>query len=262
MDLSFTADPGWIARRTEQWVSVEEGLSDSFTKREIAQWKTYFFTGQLPEGAKISPTEILQCFPIFNKESVSYCLKNLISEKIPHSEYESILGMFFGGLLYVPGKCSEEKTQWFYDIYGDHYEPDRVFPFLIGRETNYRPISLRPTAMFEATIGVRNWLIGKYDYSQWSAYPEYFFSLLPCVDGKVFAVPKPRVRIGGRIGIINAKLITLLKLCFSYQDPDPTSPQSAARHDYLAFFRDRMENLDHYPGELKALWESIKAEYS
>lgn len=262
MDLGFTADPDWIARRTEQWLPVEENLSDSFTKREIAQWKTYFFTGQLPDGAKISPTEILQCFPIFNKESVEYCCKKLISPRLNQHEYDYIQYMFFGGLRYVPDLSFDEKLKWFYAIYGDCYKPNRVFPFLIGNETTFRPITIRPLEMFDITFGIRDWLDGKCEQSIWNVYREYFFSLLPCVDEAIFSKPIGRAYLKGRVGTAQAKIIALIKYCFYYQDPDPTSPQSAARHDYLAFFRDRMDNLDHYPGELKALWESMKAEYS
>lgn len=260
MDLSFIKDPDWITRRTEQWLSLEESLSDSFTKREIAKWKTYFFTGQLTAGTKISPKELLRCFPVFNRESVSYCLKNLISEKMLQREYESIQFMFFGGLHAMQYMSFEEKRHWFDSIYGDHYEPRRVFPFLIGDETTYRPITIKPLEMLDITFSIRDWLDGKYEHSIWNVYREYLFSLLPFVDQMVFSVPRRGENLKGKFRIPRSRLIVLMKYCFNYQDPDPTSPQSAARHDYLDFFRNRMDNLDHYPGDLKGLWEHVKAE--
>ena len=153
-------------------------------------------------------------------------------------------------------------------VFGDKFEPVRKLPFLIGDETTHRPITLTHNLMFAYGTNTYGWLKrrGEADIL-WAYLLDYFFSLIGYVDNRIFDIAmekKNNVFLPVRADLkrIQSRLRKIMHWCFEYQDPTNGAPEGESRRQYLKEFKDRMDNLDHYPGDLKQLWDSIKSEYA
>lgn len=268
-DLSFTQDQQWIEGRSRLWAEVEPGIKEGLSKREVQRWKDYFFTGIVAKSGKYAPGALVEFFPSFSKEGIAYCLKNNMSEKIGDDEYRQVQALFETNIHTVAGLTRGAQLELFKYVFGESYDPERKFPFLIGSESEYRAITLHPNLLFESLCSTNNWLKRKHVLEPiWPAVLDYGFSLIPYVDTRIFRIgeankSKGEYLDGGvRSDIAQAKLIGVSRYCFKYPDPTEGAPEGESRRQFLREFRERMENLNHYPGDLKALWESVKAEYA
>src|SRR5690606_18776255 len=131
-------------------------------------------------------------------------------------------------------------------------------------------ITLHPNLMYAYSIGdIFFWLEdARLNPPIWVDLAGYHFSLYPHISPKLFSLS---VQEGAEVEYIDGSvrlrqqqivLREILRWCFDYPDQTKGAPEGAQRRQYLKDFRERMDSLDYYPGELKQLWESIKAEYA
>ena len=265
MILDITQDPQWLEPRTRLWLERERDVSEGLTRKEVKPIKDFFFTGIATKNSWIKATGMLGSFPVFTVEGISWCLKTQVEASISDDEYDYIQQVFAGLLYDVPGLSCDERVSLFHNVFGVRYEPDRLFPFLLGNETQYRPITLHVNLALDYLTAVSRWLDGDDEpYAYMACLQDYFFSLIPFVDEKIFKLEEAPIkeRLPGRVILASCqgRLKQLLESCFSY--PKGVAIEGEPQRRYLAAFRERMDNLEHYPGELKQLWESIKAEHA
>lgn len=266
MDLGFTKDPAWIKERAKLWKPIEADLKEEFSKQKIQLWKEYFFTGVVPKGLKIAPSSRVELFPSFTKEGIAYCLKKNISARLTDDEYFMVQTAFVARLKGIPGISYQEQLEFFRYVFGDVYDPARHFPFLIGSEKEHRKITLHPNLMYGYSASdIYYWLEDRScDAPIWIDQTNYFYSLFPFLSKELFSLEEATSGyLEGPVHLHKHHTILrrTLRWCLDYPDPTKGAPEGARRRQYLKDLRDRMDNLDHYPGELKQLWESIKAEY-
>ena len=265
MILDITQDPQWLEQRTRLWLERERDVSDGLTRKEVKPIKEFFFTGKVTQNSWIKTSKMLDFFPLFTVEGLTWCLQTQVEASLSDDEYDSIQKLFAGMIYSVPGLNCDERLLMFRHVFGECYAPGRLFPFLLGNETQYRPITLPANLAFSYLTSVYRWLNGDDEpYAYMASLQSYFFSLIPYVDEKIFQLEEAPIkeRISGRVILAScqSKLRDILSKCFSY--PKGVAVEGEAQRRYLAEFKARMDNLEHYPGELKQLWESIKAEHA
>jgi hypothetical protein len=134
---------------------------------------------------------------------------------------------------------------------------------LLGDATQYRPITLHVNLAFDYLTSVFRWFDGDdKSYAYMAQSIDYFFSLMPFVDERLFQLKEGRGGVPGSVGLAScqSRLKKIMRACFTY--PKGVVIEGEAQRRYLAEFKARMDNLDSYPGELKQLWMSMKAEYA
>ncbi|HLD66727.1 MAG TPA: hypothetical protein VJA19_11825 [Pseudomonas sp.] len=265
MILDITQDPQWLEQRTRLWLEKERDVSDGLTRKEVKPIKDFFFTGIATKNSWIKATGMLGSFPVFTVEGLAWCLQAQVEANLSNDEYDSIQNLFAGRLYDVPGLSCEERISIFHYVFGAHYDPNRLFPFLLGNETQCRPMNLHVNLAYSYLINVSRWLDGDDEpYAYMASLMDYFFSLILFVDEKIFQLEDAPIKewLPGRVILAScqSRLRKLMRKCFSY--PKGIAVEGEAQRRYSADFRERMDNLEHYPGELKQLWESIKAEHA
>jgi hypothetical protein len=206
---------------------------------------------------------MLDYFPVFTVEGLAWCLQNQVDASLSDDDFQSIQQTFAGQLYTVPGLNCDERQFLFKHVFGERYDPHRLFPFLLGDETQCRPITLHVNLAFDYLTSVYSWLDGDDEpYAYMAQLIGYFFSLVPFVDERVFQLKEGRGRLPGSVDqdSCQIRLQKIMRACFTY--PKGVVIEGEAQRRYLAEFKARMDNLDSYPGELKQLWASIKAEYA
>jgi hypothetical protein len=262
MILDITQDPQWLEQRNKLWLQVERDISEDLTRKQIKGIKDFFFTGIESKNSWMNAANMLEYFPVFTVEGIAWCLQNQVDSNLSDDDFQSIQRTF--GLLHnVPGLSCEEQVFLFKHVFGEHYDPHRVFPFLLGDETQYRKINLHVNLAFDYLTSVYSWLDGDDEpYAYMAQLIGYFFSLIPFVDERLFQFEEVLDVLPGSVrqASCQSRLKKIMRACFTY--PKGVVIEGEAQRRYLAEFKARMDNLDHYPGELKQLWMSIKAEYA
>ncbi|WPP47489.1 hypothetical protein [Pseudomonas sp. AN-1] len=156
----------------------------------------------------------------------------------------------------------------FHHVFGETYDPSRRFPFLIGEETEHRSFELHANTLFCSSMYFSYiWLYREYNEEPlWSALLDFFFSLVPHVDVRIFDQKMEenglvRLERGETLELTQSRLRDIMTWCFDYPDPTKGAPEGESRRRYLAEFRRRMDSLESYPGELGQVWNAIKQEY-
>ena len=215
---------------------------------------------------------MLDFFPVFTRDGLEWCLRNQVTStagnEIKAGDYEVIQILFCIQLATVPTLSCVEQVFLFKHVFGEVYDPERCFPFLIGSEETFRLITISADRLYGAGTEVYSWLKrGEEKYKcTWICLLEYWFSLFSWVDSRFFnkGIDRAHVFISGgdRLDIQQSRLHKIMHWCFDYPNPAGNGPEGEPQRRYLAEFKARMDNLEHYPGELKQLWESIKAEHA
>jgi hypothetical protein len=262
MILDITQDPQWLEQRNKLWLELERDISEGLTRKQIKGIKDFFFTGIVAKNSWLNAVKMLVDFPVFTVEGITWCLQNQVDASLSDDDFQSIQRIF-GLLHHVPGLDCEEQVFLFNYVFGERYDPHRLFPFLLGDETQCRPITLHVNLAFDYLTSVFHWLGGDDEsYAYMAQLIGYFFSLVPFVDERLFQLEEGRGSLPGSVGLASCqcRLKTIMRACFTY--PKGVAVEGETQRRYLAEFKARMDNLDHYPGELKQLWLSIKAEYA
>jgi hypothetical protein len=263
MILDITQDPQWLEQRNKLWLELERDISEGLTRKQIKGIKDFFFTGIVAKNSWLNAVKMLVDFPVFTVEGITWCLQNQVDASLSDDEFQSIQQVFAGLLYTVPGLSCEEQLFLFRHVFGERYKPHRLFPFLLGDATQYRPITLHVNLAFDYLTSVYSWLDGDDEpYAYMAQLIDYFFSLMPFVDERIFQLGEANVLLpgSGSAAPTQSRLKKIMRACFTY--PKGVVIEGEAQRRYLAEFKARMDNLDSYPGELKQLWVSIKAEYA
>lgn len=211
----------------------------------------------------MNAANMLKYFPVFTVAGLAWCLQRQVDASLSDDDFQSIQQVFAGLLYTVPGLSCDEQLFLFKYVFGERYDPHRLFPFLLANETQYRPITLHVNLAYAYLTNVFRWLDGDDEpYAYMAHLIGYFFSLMPFVDERLFQLEEGRAHLPGSVGLAScqSRIRTIMRACFTY--PKGVVIEGEAQRRYLAEFKARMDNLDHYPGELKQLWLSIKAEYA
>lgn len=274
MILDITQDPQWLAQRELLWQAEKRKVAEGLTKKELEDIRAFFFTGAPRKNSWLPPARMLDFFPVFTVEGIAWCLRTygaLAKSDKPSasSDYWLVQSLFRNGLSDVPGLSREEQLHLFHYVFCETYDPSRRFPFLIGEESEHRSFELHANNLFEsAGATVYSWL-KRADEEEplWSALLDFFFSLVPHVDVRIFDQKmeerrQTTLQKSVRLDLTQERLRKIMTWCFDYPDPTKGAPEGESRRRYLAEFRRRMDSLENYPGELGQVWNAIKQEYS
>lgn len=274
MFLDITQDPQWLAQREQLWQAIKRETAEGLTKKQLEDIRTFFFTGVPRKNSWLRPARMLDCFPVFTVEGIAWCLRTYgalakSDKPFADSDYWMVQSLFRNGLSSVPGLPREEWLHLFHHVFGETYDPLRRFPFLIGEESEQRPLELHANNLFESGCGskVYSWLKRvDDDEPMWVGLLDFFFSLVPHVDERIFDQKMEEsglvyLQKGVRLELTQSRLRKIMTWCFNYPDPTKGAPEGESRRRYLAEFRRRMDSLENYPGELGQVWNAIKQEY-
>lgn len=275
MILDITQDPQWLAQRELLWQAEKRKVAEGLTKKELEDIRAFFFTGAPRKNSWLPPARMLDFFPVFTVKGIAWCLRTYgASENRDKpawgSDHEKIQRLFVNSLDTVPGLPREEQLHLFHYVFGETYDPLRRFPFLIGEESEQRAFELHANNLFESGCGskVYSWLMrADRDEPLWSALLDFFFSLVPHVDVRIFDQKmeerrQTTLQKSVRLDLTQERLRKIMTWCFDYPDPTKGAPEGESRRRYLAEFRTRMDSLESYPGELGQVWNAIKQEHS
>lgn len=190
-DLTFTGDNDWIENRLKCWQKIEGYVAEELTRKQLEVIKEYFFTGIVPKGKRINPTTAVLFFPAYTKEALEFVFWERVSFNGSINEdrlFKQIQADASLNLDFWPGAENEEKISIFKILFGDHYDPDRKFPFLINGEKEFREYSYSASDLFSIVLG--RFLVwckseGK-ECSVWPDLVDYMLSLIPYVEPWVF----------------------------------------------------------------------------
>lgn len=268
-DLSFTRNPEWIARRQEYWVALEKELSDGYSKSEVKQWMSYAKTGVVPKILKISPNALMELFPVFSLEGLNYCLKDLISENVTDEQFIRIQTFFYSDINCVYNIGYDEKLTWFSYVFGDFYDPNRIFPFQIGKEKVGRRMTVPPSHTFSVGLDcLRSWFLNSEEQKPvWVERLGFLYSILPYLDIRIFRLGEKerkgeKLPYYGRTDVIQAKLYRVFECCLRYAGVAADPVLDVERREFAKKFVARLEALDSWPEGLRELWESAKQEFA
>lgn len=270
-DLSFTQDPGWIARRETHWEKFVDNHSDTFTRREFELMREYFFTGVPPKKNKFHPNSFITLIPSYSEEAMQfYFSKYVKADKVVGHNYLSLQKKYFTELFWWPGTSLEEKVHLFEMVYGDHFQPGRRFPFFIGKETELRPLTLDANDMAsDLAVSVVLAMEDESDDKDYFVYLElidYWLSIIPYVDAWAFSddftdVQKEMLTANGYSYFMLSKSIG--KIFSALLDPSSEYRQMGnwpVLEGKLEKIRSFMDGLSE-PAELVARWHKAKRVY-
>lgn len=262
-DLSFTQDPQWISQREKEWEEAVLGLSPTLTKKELNNVKAYFFTGIKPKGFYIHPMEAICYFPVCTISSIEYCLQFYTDTKIEEEDLRSIYSL----LTFELKNEAEAKNriEVFKHFFGEHYNPERKLARELG--PFYHPDKLVPRnadSLLSSIVRTLNWLEEeKQKEPVWIYLMDYVFSVLPAADVRLYDVDvekKPRFWLGVEpCDRLYRMLVRFLKDVALGASPNSPHPSDSKKYKFCQDFYHRMENMDHYPGQLKQIWVNAKA---
>lgn len=268
--LAFTKDPIWQAEREALWDSEQfDSLREDLPRKKIKLLKQIFMTGLKPQGLECQLRTWLELYPNWTNEGLAYLFSELMPTPNERNQ-EELEFIFLGGLDEVADLSVERSRELFGFIFGECYDPLRRFPFLFKGEAESRTIATNPNIQFfRGTNQLRLFLkYGDEDRHKtaWSYHVNYWVSLIANVDPRAFPKDKPAKRVYDREKnfsydrFLFAKLSSVLTLVCC-------EPQGERDAEYLPLtqcvikeIRTSLDNLDHYPGQLKELWEKIKTD--
>ena len=262
MYLSFTKDLKWIKERELLWKEREEDIKEELTKRQVANIKHYFMTGEVPKGGKIDVRTLVQFFPKLDIEGLTYCFKNNIPSDIDDEQFRRCQAAFCATIDDYHSLSREQYVALFKFVFGERYDPRRKFPFLIGTDTDYREISYDCSLLFEHLSGAVHWFRGKTIPKLYACEMlEFYFSMIPYVDERMFkrlAEGEREIMLpGGASTNCIRKVIMLMQ--WAVNPPEFVSdPEEEERRRFLQSFYEKMNSLEYYPSDLKELWEEAK----
>lgn len=271
MDLSFTKSEEWIAKREAFWVDFSADYLPGTTRKELKAIHKYFMTGDFPvDKALLSPAQMIGFFPVCSSEGASYVLKNYFSQdsygKFTDDDCREIQDFFMDYIELMPWFDVDTRVELFQRVFGESYDENRIFPFLIGDEADYRKIALSAEEQYNnASRCLSAWLRGRTDnYGQmWSRMANYWYSLFSRVGEDCFArESKEERKVGGDpLSRVQKRLKSIMTLSLEYKYHwYPISEEHLGRIEFMLDFRKRIENIDYYPGELLPMWDSTKEE--
>lgn len=266
MDLSFTQTPEWIKERETLWENEVCEFDDDTSRSDIKWLKSYFMTGILPKTKKRLFCSRIEYFPSFTIEGIQFALKNNFPEGVSDEDYKYFVKIFTARLNNIPGVTTNNRAELFKYVFGVTYQANRKFPFLIGDEQEHRPLNYHPNWLLFTGTRVEYWLKSNDEPEHyWSLLLDYFFSLIPEVNPKIFVDSYPEGcaydDLGGGVDWAGGQegFYGLLKTCAHYVDPTNGAPEGESRRKYVREFNKRMDNLAVYPLNLKDSWGKLKA---
>lgn len=268
IDLSFTQDSQWIAKRKKAWEAIEDQVADELTKKQVEARKKYFFTGTKPK-VDMSPGEYTLYFPDNSYAGLSFVFKEYVDIKRLRSRvFKSIQSDFFQNLAHWPGASLEDKIRLFKMVYGDTFDPDRKFPFLIGSEAERRPLSHGVDELFVIITGKYLAISGTAleESFFWKDLVDFYLSLFEFVEPSIW-LPD----FGGKntddeygrfpIGELRRWLDNLAKNLINPSLEILNSENYEIRKPCINKLKAFFEGADS-PPELVAYWQWAKQEYS
>lgn len=267
MDMRFIEDAEWVRNREILWKEEEGRAAGELSSKNIEKWKRIFFTGTVPSSGNFDPGEVLRLFPKFDIDGIQYYLRHIAPNPLKDEHYKNIQNLFSTQIYNVPGISFGESVFYFKYVFGDRYDPGRLFPFFVGDEKAFRPITVHPNRLFSCATSVY-FDIGyvRDKVTHWLGLLEYFFSLICVVDSKFFdlEIDQGRNMVDGfvRIDIVQSRIRKIMEWCVN----PPEILENNTHKDLIVFyidgFRDRMDKLGFYPGDLEKLWGEARSKGS
>ena len=254
VDLSFVKNPEWIAERKKCWQPIEEGLSDTFRKKEIEVIKHYFFTGELLDGFDIGDGALLGYFPLATPDGWDYVFQNLVNDP---GSYERELYLFIGPNERV-FTDEQQLAMWDYFL-GEEYTPVVKSRVPVGASAEFVEFELSYLRVAgDILAAIATWLrMGSYGPEpKWVARKKYFYSLLACMPENCLTSPEPN----SDEGRVNFLLCFIMECALNYKPKKRVKDPHKNREKFLEEFRGKLEADSTMPDCLKAKWAEVKAE--
>lgn len=266
VELEFTRDPEWKAKREKLWKSVERQVAEGLSRKVYNRWKTFFFTGELIGEGRLDQGGLFEFYPKFDLEGMQDFLASPPFQPVTSQDYTTIQSLFAIRIHDTPGVSLERAVALFTHVFGERYDPGRRFPFDIAGESERRKITLHHNLMFEygtsVFLDIKN---PKTNLLHWFKLLDYWFSLIPFVDNRFFDTveDESRIRVDGGVMLdkVQIRLRQIMRWTFEPHPAVADHPYKEVVLEYLGGFRDRMGGLSEYPGQLEELWHSIQKEY-
>lgn len=261
MDLSFTEDSNWIARRVVLWNECLEyrDWEDELSTKQIDDLHSYFFTGRLVKCKPASIRSRLLYFPAMTIEAIEHVLRYNMPEGATDKDISHLKLFFSVGITDTPDFSNEEAAKIFTYVFGDRYVSEWQLPFLIDGESTYRRSELGPNHQFQCGVRSLWWLNGKYDNKDmWTYLKDYWLSLLPYVDPILFRPGDRSYRPPNvMINITPKNLRQLLGFCAHGIDISRGEDWGEERRQFMRDVRLHLEEIDG-PSDLMTLWQGVK----
>lgn len=260
-DLSFTQDPQWIAEREKEWQQRLPGYS-TMTRKQLNDFRQYFFTGVRSKCFDYEPGTAISNFPALSPASIEYCLQFYAGYKIKDFDLQSIYRVLISDLKNEAEV--ESRLEVFRYFFGERYDPERKLAKELGPYYQHdKVVPLTADHLFGSIVRTTRWLKKESDEPIWIYLMDYIFSVLPSVDVRLYDVnveQKANFRIGDDpSGWMYQMLTRLLKDVALGAGPNSPHPADSKKRKFCQDFYNRMENMGHYPGQLKQIWENAKA---
>lgn len=143
-----------------------------------------------------------------------------------------------------------DKKKIFEYVCGEKYESEMTFPFFLPDEVSCREVTISPDFLFDVGASVSFYVkTNKENHkSHWLFLHDYFFSLLPHIDKRIFNdcfVSNNLILDGARADVIRrSRLDLIMNACFKLPNPSENPEDDQERTVYLSEFRIRMDALE------------------
>lgn len=268
--LEFTHDPAWQEERAEKWKVVEDDIKEGLTRKRIRETRTYYMTGIIPDGVIIKPWDAIELYPDPTIEGLQHCLRINFPDGMTKKDFEDTQVILSLALSRLKQLSTKQQAELFRYVAGDTFDPNRRFPFYIGHEAELRTMTISAfDYLHNALLNVVPWIEGKRHRSTtpfWEDQLAFILSLLGHVSPELFTFGAARqaTTIESKRKQTRQEKTTitlfwsLLRYCLSTPSAADDSENGKKRQQFLEDFRARFEELDSYPGDLKAIWREIQ----
>lgn len=259
IDLSFTKDPEWMAKREKLWKPIGKSLREDFKKSKVEEIKYYFMTGDFLNGQYLTGNACVLWFPLATNEGWDYVFENNVfkPEVFEYNFYHSLNNQ--DGVFLTD---EEELAFWDY-FHPREYQPEITSRVPIGREKEFVTIKVNPHKIASCmAINCFSFLTE----SWWKKNPkfykriEYFYSTLPHLEWEkedYFKMAPESMSI--------RKFTVLAEYLFDLNIVKNKYPEDEAGGLSRMEFRDmliaRIEGMDNLPQKLKDVWHEVKSRY-
>lgn len=270
-DLTFTKDEQWIAGRKKTWEKIKDDVVEDLTKKQVKSVEKYFFTGIPDRQMKNWPSALLCFFPSCSREAMSFVffeytvLKGTRFENLNFRRIQNCASM---NLDSWPDASREDKLNLFKMFFGETYDPNQKFPFLIGDETEYRDYSYTAGGLLHIMLDrFVGWCrTDEEGILVWPDLVDYMLSIIPYADPWIFKKnlsegEKQSDLGGGDVDGFSAKLEELMQYILIPGELFEDNLYTSLRLEKLQQIGEYLHNLEG-PQELVRHWQWAKKEFS
>ena len=239
--------------RDKQWNTRSKGRT--WTRRELKQWYAYFYEGLLdsPESLVgellfMHPEQTIESWQITLDKRVLYS-EDMWGERRGATMQDNMfdyLQQTFLGFINRYGFHPEDQAWIFRQIFGDTYDPNRLFPLLLPNEKDYRVIAYSAACVMRFVMfSVHDYLDGSSDNNYPCYIQSYMASTLAHLPLAIFGTQLCEDEMGydGRV-IASALRFTIH---IAHQDLENATKKDKPR---IQLARSVKALFDEYKGDL------------